>query len=330
MIVLLLLLALAVSFLFSGMEAGLLSVNPVRVRHQAERGDKSAIVLQRMLVRGQRMFMTVLVVTNFMNICALVLGARILTERLGNWGYPVLLAIAIPVYVVLVEALAKSIFRRFPHRLLAVVLPLLRVASWLFAPLMALGGLIAKFFPGLRLKRRSSLFVAREHFKNLTSLSERHGGLAPIERRMIHGVVDFRGVTVSEVMLPMDQVALVEPSAPVKAVLEIGRSRGLDRVPVVGPDGKLVGLVNLFEILVDRAEYRGVGPYVRRLISVSPGERAYSVIRKLRAARLRMAAVVDRSGMPLGVVTEEALVGRLVSAATSDSAPAENLGRQPV
>src|SRR5690349_23964238 len=43
-----------ISFLFSGIEAGLLALNPVRLRHRAKSGDGGAQRLQRMLKQPER------------------------------------------------------------------------------------------------------------------------------------------------------------------------------------------------------------------------------------------------------------------------------------
>ena len=48
---------------------------------------------------------------------------------------------------------------------------------------------------------------------------------------------------------------------------------------------------------------------------MTPREPAHSVLRKLRAARTTLAAVVEVSGPVIGIVTWEALIQRLVSTA---------------
>ena len=60
-----------VSFIFSGVEAGILSVNRVRLKHHLKLGDRAARKLNRLLARPDRMLITVIVVTNLMNIFAL-------------------------------------------------------------------------------------------------------------------------------------------------------------------------------------------------------------------------------------------------------------------
>jgi CBS domain containing-hemolysin-like protein len=52
---------------------------------------------------------------------------------------------------------------------------------------------------------------------------------------------------------------------------------------------------------------------MRRIVTTNEDERAYRIVQRLRAARLSLAAVLDRQGRLRGVVTIEDLVQRLVS-----------------
>jgi CBS domain containing-hemolysin-like protein len=55
--------------------------------------------------------------------------------------------------------------------------------------------------------------------------------------------------------------------------------------------------------------------YTRRLVSAAHNESAYRIIRRLRAARLTLAAVLDERNQLAGIVTVEDLVRRLVQSA---------------
>src|SRR3954447_817391 len=126
---------LLVSFVFSGIEAGILSVNRVRLAHREKSGDAAAAKLNRLLSEPERLLVTVLVMTNLMNISAVVLAAQELVRLFGPRGYLLTLAVFLPVYLVLIELLPKSIFRRFPFRALAKLAEPLRLADALLSPM---------------------------------------------------------------------------------------------------------------------------------------------------------------------------------------------------
>src|SRR6188474_1318457 len=123
------------SFIFSGIEAGILSVSRVRLRHRVKMRDRAAIKLTRLLANPERLLVTVIVVTNLMNITAIALSTQELARHYGVRGYWIALAIFLPTNLFLLEVLPKSLFRRFPYRALAMLAEPLRLADLLLAPM---------------------------------------------------------------------------------------------------------------------------------------------------------------------------------------------------
>jgi CBS domain containing-hemolysin-like protein len=304
-----------VSFLFSGIEAGLLSMNRVRLRHRVKQRDRAAIIVNRLLLRPERLLVTVLIITNLMNVFALTLATEEFVRLCGPSGYLVSLAVALPFYLFFLELLPKSLFRRFPYRAVAFLATPLRLADLLLSPLHFVGQGVVRLLFGRRPPDQQKLFVAREDFKYLTIESERTGTLGQAERQMIHNVVDFRAITAREVMVPIEKVRAIAASAPLEELLQRSRDEHLERWPILGDAGQLVGLVQTFDIALDGRSRGRVESFQRRIVTVAPFEPAYSIVRKLRAARTTLAAVEDGDGKSLGIVTWEDLIQRLVSTA---------------
>jgi len=304
---------LLISFVFSGIEAGILSVNRVRLKHRVKSGDAAAVKLERLLSRPERVLVTVLIVTNLMNVSAIVLGTQELVRFLGTFGYAAAFVICLPLYLLGLELLPKSIFRRFPYRALAALSEPLRLADLILSPVLKAGEWIVRILFRKRKNAKKKLFIAREDFKYLTSESERVGTLTKVEREMIHNVIDLRAVTAREVMVPMAKVRGASSDATLDEVLAVGREQDLDRLPIISKEGKIIGLVSVFEVLLDRTPQSNVASFTRRIITVAADEPAYPVFRKLRAARTGLAIVADREGKAEGIVTSEDLIKRLVT-----------------
>ncbi|HEY1476377.1 MAG TPA: CNNM domain-containing protein [Chthoniobacterales bacterium] len=301
---------LAASFLVSGTEAGILSLNRLRLRHLARQKDRAAVQLQQLLERPARLLVTALVITSLLNIVALVLLVNILVGWFGWPGYFLTFVLGLPLFLLVVELLPKAIFRRVPYRELASLAVLLDIASMVLTPAIYVGSLFAKSVLGFQ--RPREIFVAREDLKYITSEVERMGMLSSIERQMIHNVVDFRSVKVSDVMISLSKIVTVRPETPVEQLIELSRRSGFDRYPVVDSAGKIVGLVNVFEVLVDRESASTVRQYLRRILTVRSDEQASIVLRRLRASLSSVAAVVDAEGRPIGIVSAEDLLNPLV------------------
>ncbi len=303
-----------ISFLFSGIEAGLLSVDPIRLRHQVNQRRRAALRLNRLIQRPQRLLITVLLVTNLADISALLLLTRILVMRFGVAGFGVAVLIALPVYLFVLAIFPKSLFRRFPFRALAAIGGLLDLATTILSPILAIGERVGRLLVPNAIAERPRLFAAREELKDIAVQSEREGSLTATERAMIHNVVDFRNVRARDVMVPITKSVVVSPDVSVAEAVKLSATTGIDRLPVVA-EGRAVGLVNVLDMLLDDGGSHPVQRQMRRIVTAPAREPAYRLIRRLRAARLGLAAVIDADHKLTGIVTLEDLIQRLVSIA---------------
>ena len=304
-----------VSFLFAGIEAGVLSINAAQLRHHVKQKTRGARRLERLLEHPERLLVTVLLVTNVASILAILLATRELVGSFDRFGYLIAICAAIPIHLFLLGVLPKALFERLPFRILAPMGGILETTTLLLAPVLAIGRRLGSFLRPNPGSKRGRLFAAREELKQVAVQSEREGSLTSTERAMIHNVVDFRNVRVRDVMVPLEKCVTVTPDMPVETVLNLSKSSGLERLPVLSQTGKAIGLVNVLEILLDRGEPKPLARYTRRIVTAADHEPAYRVIRRLRAARLGLAAVLNARQELIGIATNEELVKRLVQAA---------------
>jgi len=300
-----------ISFFFAGIEAGLLSVDPVRLRHHVKQGRPSALRLDRLSKRPERLLITVLLVTNLANILSLLILTRILVNRFGTPGYALAIIFALPIYLFVLSVLPKSLFRRFPFRALAALGGVLEWFSVLLWPVLEIGEIIRN----LLLPRRAEagrLFIAREELKQIAVQSEREGSLTSAERAMIHNVVDFRNVRAVDVMVPLEKAVTLTPGTPIGEALRLSAAHGIDRLPVISENGEAIGLVDTLDVVFDESGGEPLSRYMRRIVIARDAEPAYRVIQRLRAARLGLAAVIDSQRNLIGIVTGEDAIKRLV------------------
>jgi magnesium and cobalt exporter, CNNM family len=307
---LLLVSCLAASFFVSGTEAGILSLHRLRLRRLARQKDRAAVQLQQLLEQPARLLVTALVITSLLNIVALVLLANALVGWFGWAGYLLTFVFALPLFLLVAELMPQAIFRRIPYRELASLAVPLDIAAKILTPVIYIGSLVAKRFVGL--KRPREIFVAREDLKYVTSEIERMGILSSIERQMIHNVVDFRSVKVRDVMVSISNVVTVRPETTVEELIELSRRSRFDRFPVVDELGNVMGMVNVFDLIVDRPFISTVRDYLRRILRVRPDEQAPVVLSRLRALPTSLGAVVDKQGKTIGIVSVENLLNPLV------------------
>jgi len=273
-----------ISFFFSGIESGLLAIDPVRLRRNVKRRVPAALRLNRLLKQPERLLGTVVLVTNGANIVGLLLLTRQLVRAFGYLGFVLALVAALPVYLFLLGVLPKSLFRRFPFRALARLAGVLELASALLWPILELGTRLGRWL----LPRRAGgvrLFAAREEFKQITAQSEREGTISATERAMIHNVVDFAGIKARDVMVPLSKVVAVQPTTSIADALSLSAMSGVDRLPVISSTGEVHGLVNVLDVLLERNGEKPLSDYTRRIVTADEDEPAYRAVQRLRAER---------------------------------------------
>lgn len=303
---------LVVSFTFSGIESGVLSVNRVRLRHNARRGEEAALKLDELLARMERLMTTVVLITSAANVVAVALLYTWFTGWFGIVGAIVALAAALPIFVFGLEFLPKAIFRRFPYRTLVVFARILAGATWVLSPLVTIGALLIK--PLFRSGRESvsGRIASIEDLRRTVAADEAAGTRTAVERAMIDHVLDFRALRAGDLMLPLEEVPRISPETEISELLRQAAQTDARRFLVVDADGEVVGLVRTLDLLFDGVRTGRVQSYMRRIVTVRAGERAMEALRRLRAARISLALVQSRVGRPIGVLTAEHLVRRLL------------------
>ena len=314
-----LLLCVALSFFFSGIETGMFSLNKIRLRHRLRRRDPRAVILQQYLDRPERLLATVLVGNNFVNVTATVLAVL---AALRTWRTQPYLAMAIAVsvmtFILLVfgELTPKSLFRTYPSRLSMALAKPLHWSALAMTPLRVVFEALASLFMRLAGEERAKreLFVTREELILIAREGELASKQSDEERKMIAGVFEMCATAVRNVMVPMAQVLAVTPQTSAAEVLRQSRERDLAWMPVLDAAGKLAGIVSVYDILADDAGAltKSAADYCRPAPAVDGAELLDRVLARLRGERVPMAVVVDVKNRPLGVVTVSDLVEKIV------------------
>jgi putative hemolysin len=311
-IVLIILCCWVVSFFFNGIESGLLSIDPIRLRQNAKRGIRPALRLQRLLKNPGRLLGTVLIVTNAADIIGLLLLTHAFYGSFARAGFFYAFIVSLPIYLFVLSILPKALFRRFPFRALARLAGVIELVSLLLAPVLEMGAWVGRILLPARAERRR-LFAGREELKQIAVQSEHEGALTATERVMIHNIFDFRAINSRDVMIPAPKVVAIRPDTSVEEAVKLGVSSGIDRLPVLTPDGQPIGLVDVFDMLVGGNGDLSLSQFTRRIVIADEDEPAYRIIQRLRAARLGLAAVLDREKKLRGAILIEDLIRRLIS-----------------
>ncbi|MDB6064323.1 MAG: hypothetical protein JWR26_531 [Pedosphaera sp.] len=303
-------LCLVLSFLFSGMEAGVLALSRLRIRQLMREGDPSATVLNGYLESPENFLWTILIGNTLANLVAVGLVVMLLYEWLGQW--PVLLALSFLVVMLLFyaffELLPKMLFRMFPNRLSLALAGPYRFIHMVLAPLVSLmskfshvllhwtGG---KTFTG-------HLFGSREEMRLF--MQESAQGLTSEERMMINRVLDLQSITVRNITIPMEKVATVTTQTTMDEVLKLSQDRKLSRLPVWRMEEnrqRIAGILSVKAMLY-QAELdptKTAGDYVKPALYMDEDMRLEAALKQMQRSGQRLGIVLGRDQRELGIVS---------------------------
>ncbi len=300
---------LTLSFLFSGMESGILSMNKLRIRHQAKHGDKHAKALLGYMQEAEHFLWTILVgntLANFLIVAPLLIALRRMLPG-HPWISAVLLIVLLLVIYTFCDLLPKMLYRKYPNRLTVVSVRPYRIFHWLLAPVVFLvsgiADLLLKICGGEMLT--GEMFSDREEMRRVMQSSGQN--LTSEERSMIDRVMDLQHRTLSNVMLPLQKVVSIDANATIENAIALSRETSVLRMPVFDEqNGKKVflGVLNLKHLLFEW-ESKRMDPVRKHVTGVMHLQAQMSVddaLRQMQKAGQRVGLVLNAKQKEVGWV----------------------------
>ena len=280
------------------------SVSRIWLRHWAEQCLRGSDAAETYLERPQRLLLAASAGTA---ACAAFAGAALAT-RAGGAVLALSLAGAVVLLVVFGQLVPHAVARRWPARLVPVLLPLLSAVDRLTAPAHALGRLLSRRWrPD---EPRDEEASARDELEELLRDSELEGIGERSENAIIAGVVRFGSTRVREVMTPRTEIVTADVSTPRPELARLFVESGYSRIPLHRNTlDDVVGMVHVLDIL-DAGE--GTADAVRPVAYTAPLEPCSDLLVRMLGRSQHIAVVRGDTGAVQGLVTLENLLEALV------------------
>jgi putative hemolysin len=320
--IILLVFFLGLSVFFAGSEIAFMSLNRLRLKYQAEAGDRQATAILKIIKKPDRLLGVILLGNTVANIAAASLLAFTITiyvpesyrDTVGLAG-SVVLALIVLIFCELAPKIITATHSELSARKL--LLPI-RFSIWLLSPISRLGAWTAN-----RIVRilgipsggnPFSLGPSEDEIRAMIAGSGANG--MPIEKReMLDNVFKIGLTRVREVMIPRGEVTAVDISDPIPDVLSVVNQTHYSRIPVYRQNfDNPAGILHVKDLLqhVQRDGEINLPSLLRPVHFVPDSARLDLVLRQLQSMHLHMAVVVDEFGGVAGIVTLEDLLEEIV------------------
>lgn len=305
-------LCLMLSFLLSGMEAGVFALNRLRVRRLARAGKPSARLLHGFLENPEKFLWTILVGNTLVNFA--ILGFAL--TKIHEWflGDNLLIAgvfaATVFLFYTFFDLLPKMLFRAHPNSWCLSAAKIFRPVHIILLPLVLIvadvSKIILRWTGGQAFTGR--LFGNREEMRAV--MQESAQALTSDERTMINRVLDLQHFTVGQVATPLEKIVTVSMATTVGEALQLARAKNYSRLPVWETrEGRprIAGLLEAGTLLFGaELDLQGaVSGHLTPALFMEEDVRLEIALRRMQRAGKRLAIVLARDGREAGVVTLE-------------------------
>ncbi len=314
-----LLITMAFSAFFSGMEIAFVSVDKLRFEMDKKAGVTSAILSY--FFRNPNDFISTMLVGN--NIALVIYGifmaqiieGKLLAGVISNHFVMVLIQTIISTLIILVtgEFLPKTLFKINPNLALRVcALPLFVCYVVLFPISKLASGLSAVFLYllGVRINKeaRAKAFgkVDLDYFVQSSIENAENEENLDAEVKIFQNALDFSNVKIRDCIVPRTEIVAVDVSASLDELKNLFIESGISKIIVYdGSIDNVIGYIHSSEMFRNPADWRN---NVKDVPIVPETMAAHKLMKLFMQQKKTIAVVVDEFGGTSGIVSLEDLV----------------------
>jgi len=314
-----------------------MSLNRYRLKHKVSLGQRSALLVHRMLERPDRLIGLILLGNNFVNVLASMVATLLAYRFLGEAGIPLAAALLTMSILIFSEVTPKTMAAMAPDRLAYPVAYFLWPLLWLLWPVVWLVNIVAHFL----LRLAGFRYEAHKDGTTMTAdelrviLNESEAILSKRHSRMLLSILDLEHVTVEDIMVPRNEIVGLDLAHTLDEIMQQLNCVQHTRLLLYENNfDQIIGLVHVRHILKIVSQGVFNKSTLREIAQdsyyVPEGTPLNVQMLNFQRLRCRLGLVVDEYGDIQGLVTLEDILEEIVGEFTTDPASHQRtLQRQP-
>lgn len=315
------LVAVLFSGLFSGMEIAYVQSNKVRMQIDASRGGVVDRII-RGFSRNEDMFISSLLVGN--NVVLVIYGitlSALINPLLERWfdGNEAMVLIVNTVFSTLIillcgEFIPKATFRINPNFMMRVFALPLYIIYLVLYPVSKFISLVTKGMMslfGIKENRMDASLITMDQLDDYIEESLQSNQQAKVEVenevKIFRNAVDFKDTVIGECMRPRNEMVAVELDSTTRAdLLSLFARTGLSKIVVYKEDiDDVVGYIHISELFDINSDWK---QHIKPVIFTPETMLANKMMRRMIAEKKSLCVVIDEFGGTSGLATLEDLV----------------------
>ncbi len=333
----LLLVCFAASAFFSGSEVALFSLDKKKIKTLFPKSLLIQEYLQNLLDYPRRLLVTILIGNTIVNVTASIISVSLALEIAASFHFSRNIALTFQIilltFLILLfsEITPKIWASKNPvtfARLIAI--PMHWVDVIIYPISESITELIKFFVSKLRIDKKKSA-IKSDEIKELATLGLEKGTIEDDEHDLIHSIVGFNTLSVSEIMTPrVDMVAVSSDSEFTEVVNEITKT-GRSRIPLYKDDlDDIIGIIYAKDLLpyfknLELRKNLSLAKIARKPMFVPKTKMIDDLMHEFQEKKMHIAIVVDEYGGTAGLVSLEDIIEEIIGEIRDEYDKEENL-----
>lgn len=303
---------------FSASETAFTSLNQIRLKNEADLGDKKAKRALALQSQFDSLLSTILIGNNIVNIGASAIATVVLLAWFPKQGATLSTVLTTIILLLCSEITPKLIAKLAPESIAKLSAPFLKAIMFLLKPLVWLINQWQKFIQRI-LPLQAQAGISEQELLFMVDEARLGGSIEKDEHRLVKAAINFDDRTVASILTPrVDLVAVdIEDSDQV-----------IDETFMAHPYSRLLVYEDQIDHILGVLHERDFNRYLRAKLEADPTANLESILsdvlfipqtmtlarllHKMQKQKVHMAVVRDEHGGVMGIVTMEDVLEALV------------------
>ena len=297
---------LVLSALFSSCETAFSSVNKIRLKNYAAKGDKRAEKALKIANKFEDALTAILIGNNIVNILSTSISTVLFTQILGPGGVGAATVVMTVLVLVFGEITPKSFAKNHAEQCALMFAEPLSAFMIVLKPVVMVFKVIQKLFK----PKTEQPSVTEDELKYIIDEIEEQGVLEEQESDLVRSALEFDEITVDEILIPRVNVIAIEKNTPFNEIKEKFLTDMYSRLPVYEKNiDNIIGVItnkSFFRLMNENKE--NISDIIQEIIHISDLKLISEALKEMQKSKMHMAVVMDQYGGTKGIITLEDII----------------------
>ena len=313
---------------FSACELAFLSLNKIKLKDDVEKGNKKAILINRILGNPSLFLSTIQIGITLAGFLASAFAAEYFAGFFIKYfeGASVSLSLIKTILVITItivlsyftlifgELVPKKIAINDSYKIAKKYVDFINVVGIIFYPLIKFLSFSTEVICKLLGIKENKENITEEDIKTMILLGQEEGIIEEREKEYILNIFDFKDREVHEVMTPKEDVKMINVDEDLKKIISKIKKEKYSRFPVYKDNqNNIIGTISIKDLIIKKGENNKINirKIVRPTHRFNYDEKIDDVFRQMQERNESMCPIYNK-GRFVGIVTIEDAVEEIV------------------